>query len=52
MNDTENFNPHPEYQLQSEAVKATISPKQYAWMDDESRRNLERDLTNPEVGED
>lgn len=49
---TENYQDHPEYQSLPEGIKAAFTPKEYAWLDDESRRNLQRDLTSPEVGED
>lgn len=44
--------PHPDYSLLPEAIRATITPKQYAWLDDESRRNLQHDMTTPEPLED
>ena len=47
----ENFKPHPDYQKLPEAVKAVYTPKEYAWLDDESRRNLIEDMTLPEVEE-
>jgi hypothetical protein len=48
----ENFDPHPEYQQLPEGIKASITPKEYAWLNDEARRNLQSDMTTPEVGED
>lgn len=44
--------PHPDYQSLPESIKAMYSPKEYAWLDDESRNNLLQDMTNPEVAED
>jgi hypothetical protein len=48
----QNYTPHPDYQNLPEGIKADLSEKDYAWLDDESRRNLIRDMTNPEVAED
>lgn len=47
-----NFHPHPDYADLPEGIKATLTPKQFAWIDDEGRENLLRDMTQPEVGED
>lgn len=51
MNDR-NYDPHPDYDGLSEVLKFLFSPKEYAWLDDESRRELEHDLTCPEPTED
>lgn len=48
----ENFNEHPDYKSLPESIKAMYSPKEYAWLDDESRNNLLQDITTPEVAED
>lgn len=40
------------YEALPEAIKAGLSPKDYEWMDDESRRNIIKDMTSPEVAED
>lgn len=43
---------HPDYASLPEAVKASISAKEYSCMGDTERRNLMQDLTMPEVFED
>lgn len=48
----ENFESHPDYTSLPEGIKAIYSPKEYAWLDDNSREKLIEDLTTPEVGED
>lgn len=52
MSEEQNYQPHPEYNLLPEGIKASLSPKQFAWLDDESRRNIIPDMTQPEVAED
>jgi len=47
-----NYTDHPDYERLPEAIKAYISPKEYAWMSDEERRNLQEDMTMPEPQED
>lgn len=49
---TDNFQHHPDYQNIPECIKSNISPKEYAWLPDELKRSLERDMTTPEVVED
>ena len=49
---TKNYEDHPDYQSLPESVKAVYTQKEYAWLDDESRNNLLRDMTLPEVAED
>lgn len=46
------FDAHPDYANLPEGVKASISPKEYAVMDDESRKLLIQEMTTPEVEED
>lgn len=48
----ENFKEHPDYQSLPESIKAMYTQKEYAWLDDESRENLIKDMTLPEVAED
>ncbi len=49
---TDNYQPHPDYEALPEAIKATITEKEYTWMPDEERRNLQEDMTMPEYQED
>ncbi len=44
--------PHPDYDKLPEAIKVTISERDYACMPDEERRNLQQDMTMPEYEED
>ena len=48
----DNFTPHPDYNNLPEGIKSSISPKEYAWMPDDLRKDLQKDMTLPEVGED
>ncbi len=45
---TEVFTNHPEYDALPEAIKATISQKDFACMGDAQRRSLMEDMTMPE----
>lgn len=47
-----NYESHPDYESLPEGIKANYTPKEYAWLDDESRNNLIQDITLPEVAED
>jgi len=47
-----NYENHPDYDNLPEAIKADITRKEYAWMPDELRNNLERDMTTPDYEED
>lgn len=48
----ENYSEHPDYQSLPESIKTMYTQKEYAWLDDESRENLIKDMTLPEVAED
>ena len=48
----ENYTPHPDYDALPEAIKATFTEKEYSWLSDEERNNLQRDMTMPDVEED
>lgn len=47
-----NYDPNPDYSDLPEGIKSVLNPKQYAWIDDEGRNNLIRDMTTPEETED
>ena len=40
---------HPDYQNLPEGIKAVFTPKEYMYLDDESRKNLIRNMTTPEA---
>lgn len=46
-----NYKSHPDYEKLPEGIKSVYTPKEYAWLDDESRRRLIEDMTLPEVQE-
>ncbi|MCR4308113.1 MAG: hypothetical protein NUV80_06150 [Candidatus Berkelbacteria bacterium] len=46
-----NYKSHPDYANLPECIKSVYTPKEYAWLDDESRRHLIEDMTLPEVEE-
>lgn len=48
----ENYNHHPEYHKLPEGIKTIVSPKDFAWLDDDGKKTLLHDMTHPEVGED
>jgi len=47
-----NYTPHPDYDQLPEAIKSSLTPKEYAWLPDEERNNLQDEMTLPEVEED
>lgn len=49
---SDNYTIHPEYHQLPESIKTVYSPKEYSWLDDESRRTLQQDMTLPEAEED
>jgi hypothetical protein len=51
MGRPENYTKHPDYDELPESIKCAFTPKEYAWMDDEQKRTLQQDMTNPEVEE-
>jgi len=48
----ENYTINPDYHQLPEGIKTVYTPKEYAWLDDESRQKLIEEMTTPEVGED
>jgi len=45
----ESYTSHPDYARLPKVLKASYTPKEYAWLGDEGRRNLLESATNPEV---
>ena len=46
------YQPHPDYENLPTVIKESITEKEYSWMPDEERKNLQRDMTMPDVEED
>jgi hypothetical protein len=40
---------HPEYNDLPDAIKAAVSPKEFAWLTDSQRADLTNDLCTPDV---
>lgn len=45
-------NTHPDYDSLPEPIKAQVSEKEYCWLSERQRINLEREMTMPEPVED
>jgi hypothetical protein len=46
---SDNYTMHPEYNDLPDAIKAAVSPKEFAWLTDSQRAELTTDLCTPDV---
>lgn len=46
------YTPHPDYEELPKAIQCLYSPKEYAWLPEEEKRNIINDNTMPETFDD
>lgn len=46
---TVGFTPHPDYDSLPDAIKLSVTPKEFSWMTDQQRANLITECCDPDV---